>query len=888
MLAVLWAGAAGAAEDVLVADFEGEDYGPWRVEGAAFGDGPAHGTLPQQMSVTGFLGSGLVNSYKGGDGSVGRLISPPFILERDYVNFLIGGGKHPGETCMNLLVDGYVYHTATGPNDRPGGSERLDWATWDVSALRGRTAVVEIVDTHRSGWGHINVDHIVQSDRAKVEPPRLLFPNSDFEQGTLEHWTAEGEAFTIQPTKGDNPKARERQDHARPQGAYWIGTFERYNGREGEPGAARGDGPVGTLTSVPFEIRWPYINCLIGSGRLLGQVGVELLIDGQPQYRATGFNSETMWPVSFDVAKLMGKMAVIRIFDQATGNWGHVNADNFTGSRQPVSDVVVPNLDDIREFAMRLRVQGRYLNLPVKNGAEKVIFELRRGEEVVREFDIELGVAGEPDWWAFYDISMFRGEDLELRVREPVLKDVADRLARLVEQSDEIKGAENLYHEARRPQFHYTSRRGWNNDPNGLVYYGGEYHLFYQHNPFGIGWGNMHWGHAVSRDLVHWEELPIALYQRGLGDMAYSGGGNVDVHNTSGWKTGAEDILFVSFTSTGRGECIAYSDNRGRSFREYEGNPVLKHQGRDPKIIWYDPDHKWVMIVYDEAASEWRYALYESRDLKTWSFMSVVPEFYECPDLFRLPLGGDAGKMKWVVYGAHRREADGQQHVARSSYQVGSLDGHTFTPETPILNGHLGPNYYAAQSFSNAPNGRGIMICWLAGATYSGMPFSQGFTVPLELSLRSTPDGPRLFFYPVKELEALRVRGKMGEDLSVVQAKALLGEVDAELLDIVLEIWPEGGDVILDVRGVPVTYYAGEGRIEFQGCSGPVALQNGRLRLRVLVDRGVVEVFGNDGQVAFSAGGDLFDAETHGVSLSGGGNAHVARIEAHELGGIWP
>ena len=158
---------AQAAErpEILIADFEGKDYGAWKVEGEAFGPGPAQGTLPGQMPVSGFSGKGLVNSFFKGDKTTGRLTSPPLTIERRYINFLIGGGKHPGQTCINLLVDGKAVRTATGPNDRPGGSEQLDWHSWDVGDLAGKTAVIEIVDRATGGWGHINVDQIVQSDR---------------------------------------------------------------------------------------------------------------------------------------------------------------------------------------------------------------------------------------------------------------------------------------------------------------------------------------------------------------------------------------------------------------------------------------------------------------------------------------------------------------------------------------------------------------------------------------------------------------------------------------------------------------------------------------------------------------------------------------------------
>src|SRR6185369_3138128 len=158
-----------ASGDILLADFEGETYGDWKVTGEAFGPGPARGTLPNQMTVSGFLGHGLVNSFYKGDGAVGTLTSPKFKIERRYLNFLIGGGGYAGETCMNLLVDGKVDRTATGPNTEAGGSEQLEWATWDVRELMGQSARLEIVDKRTGGWGHINVDQIVQSNERMAQ-----------------------------------------------------------------------------------------------------------------------------------------------------------------------------------------------------------------------------------------------------------------------------------------------------------------------------------------------------------------------------------------------------------------------------------------------------------------------------------------------------------------------------------------------------------------------------------------------------------------------------------------------------------------------------------------------------------------------------------------------
>jgi len=294
------------------------------------------------------------------------------------------------------------------------------------------------------------------------------------------------------------------------------------------------------------------------------------------------------------------------------------------------------------------------------------------GDKTVDEFGIELAPAA-PSFWTFLDMEKYQGQQATIDVDR--LPSDSQGLTQ-VRQDDEVPGAATLYQEKYRPQFHFSPRVGWNNDPNGLVYYKGEWHLYFQHNPYGWKWGNMHWGHAVSRDLAHWTELPIAIYPYKFDDWVFSGGAVVDKDNTAGFKSGAEDVIVASYTSTGRGEAIAYSNDRGRTFTDYEANPVVKHQGRDPKIIWYAPGRHWVMAVYDEEGTgepvKRQIAFYTSTDLKAWTLQSKLDGYFECPEIFPLRADGNTkGAERWVVYAA-----DG-------AYQVGTFDGKTFTPDEP-------------------------------------------------------------------------------------------------------------------------------------------------------------------------------------------------------------
>ena len=267
-------------------------------------------------------------------------------------------------------------------------------------------------------------------------------------------------------------------------------------------------------------------------------------------------------------------------------------------------------------------------------------------------------------------------------------------------------------HKFSRPEYHFTVQKGWLNDPNGLIRLGNDYHMFFQHNPSAPDWGNMHWGHAVSSDLLHWKELPVALKPKSSEDLCFSGSAILDTEHASGFGSRENPPLLVYFTSTGRGECLAYSLDGGMTFREYEHNPVIRHNGRDPRVIQYATGH-YVIAVYDEVN---HIAFYRSSDLKNWTFRSRIHGFYECPELFQL--GG-----RWVLF------------AGNGVYSIGRFDGETFTPETfprPLFEGDA----YAGQTFANCD--RRIAIFWLRDrkGIFREQGFSQQMSIPVELTMK--------------------------------------------------------------------------------------------------------------------------------------------------------
>ena len=257
------------------------------------------------------------------------------------------------------------------------------------------------------------------------------------------------------------------------------------------------------------------------------------------------------------------------------------------------------------------------------------------------------------------------------------------------------------YQEPFRPQFHFTPAQNWMNDPNGLVYYKGEYHLFYQHNPFGNTWGHMSWGHAVSRDLVHWKHLPVAIAEEGS-EAIFSGSAVVDHRNTSGFGTRRNPPMVAIYTSAypdDQEQSLAYSTDRGRTWTKYAGNPVLDdadREFRDPKVFWYEPDREWRMVVVK--AVQRKVAIYRSEDLKSWTHLSdfgpanAVGGVWECPDLFPLPVDGNRRHKKWVMVVS--LNPGGIAGGSGMQYFVGDFDGTRFTADNvqPV----------------HAPRGRGL------------------------------------------------------------------------------------------------------------------------------------------------------------------------------------
>jgi fructan beta-fructosidase len=479
--------------------------------------------------------------------------------------------------------------------------------------------------------------------------------------------------------------------------------------------------------------------------------------------------------------------------------------------------------------SVELKITRHYLNIPIGHQARMKLIELHAGGKLQRELPLQLA-EDTIGYWVYIDVSAFKGQKITLSGT------VSRRALQRIYQDDQINGADSLYKEGNRPQFHFTVKRGWNNDINGPIFYNGQYHLFWQSFPFGLIWntGFMYWGHAVSTDLLHWQELDPALLNDSLGSP-WSGTAVVDRNNDGGWGKNALVLYYACFdrVSDQEVQCIAYSTDSAKTFQHYKGNPIINSDWelgttstRDPKVFWYAPARTWVMLLFEKDGM----SFFNSTDMRHWTRESHVPGLWECPDFFELPVDGDTTIKKWVIHGGS------------SEYMIGSFDGKTFTPETPKLRYAEGKNVrgedclYAAESFSNMPDGRVVQMAW-GRIFHPGMPFSQMILFPTEFTLHRTDEGIRLQANPISEIDHLHSTTHQWTDLTAQQANQQLASIHPGPLHIRMTVTlPAGNNLHLRYQGNALLDLAA------------TDLRPGANEIEILLDKTVAEIFINKGQ----------------------------------------
>ncbi len=690
---------------------------------------------------------------------------------------------------------------------------------------------------------------------------------ADFEGGSYDGWMVKGIAFGNSPTRG------ELSGQGPPSGYCGKGYANSFVG---------GIVATGLLQSASFHIERHYLNFLIGGGQNSSALGVRLLINGETVASQTGPNDTTGkmqrldWK-SWDVSTWIGQTAVIEIFDTATSGAAHIMADQFIQS-----DADYTHMGVSREF----QISKEWLSIPVKAGSRYALFRLMDGDKLLREFEVELA-DGTPDFWAYEHVGEFAGRELRLE------RDWQERGASgmsAIAQVDEWPDAAQIYHEKYRPEYHFTARRGRILDPNGLVYYKGQYHLFFQHFSYGLARTAIRsWGHAVSSDLVYWTERPDAVYTDENGTI-YSGCGVVDERNSAGLASGEDKTIACFYTSASGmnpssmgkkvSQSMVYSVDGGVTWIKHPNNPVIPNiygGNRDPKVIWHEPTQSWIMALFMK--DDGTYTLLRSSNLINWTSLSdiVLPGVKENPDIFELPVDGNTNDTKWVF-------------SANGNYYVGNFDGRAFTPEGSMLSSPW-DGTYAESSFSQAPyDDRRIQLAYLQGAKFTtGMPFITQMTVPRELTLIRTGTGtvvPRIM--PARELETLRGSLTEKTDCALSETDNPLSGVGGETLDLELKLDPGSAQKIaLIVQGQRVEYDVNTATLNLGANSAPYPETDRPLNLRILIDRTSIEIFGANGLLQMSCCFVANPAQPGFKLKAEGGTAQIISLKAWPMASIW-
>lgn len=528
---------------------------------------------------------------------------------------------------------------------------------------------------------------------------------------------------------------------------------------------------------------------------------------------------------------------------------------------------------------MKFLCDSKYLIFPASQHAQKKRVDFFIDGILVYDLDVQLDYIN-PDYEFCLNVERFKGKEVEISCLPEV--DL------VIRKSDEDHPAEAAYTERYRPAFHFTAKRGWINDPNGLIYYDNKYLMFYQYNPVGCIWGNMHWGHAVSSDLVHWQEKDIALYPDFSGTM-FSGSAIVDTKNVTGLKENENDVILLFYTAAGGTsetsknqpftQCLAYSTDRGVTFKKHQNNPVVPqivHGNRDPKVIYFEQNDSYFMALYLDQNN---FALLSSKNLLDWTQIQVItmPNETECPDFYPLPLDSNDKNIKWVFIGASDK------------YLIGSFDGHKFKPETELKKLSYGNIGYASQSWSNISpkDGRRIRTAFICMPIPS-MPFCCCMSFPSEMKLKTFQDDVFLCTYPVKEIEGIYENVNSSENIHLASGAKHTEKLTGKLYDISLRLSPTStAGFSLSIFGLTMEYTGSINELKCLENCAPMESYDGCIDLRILIDTIVTEIYINNGK-ALMCMNHVQDYNINKLELKAIDNSVVIKeLKIAELKNIW-
>ena len=584
---------------------------------------------------------------------------------------------------------------------------------------------------------------------------------------------------------------------------------------------------------------------------------------------------------------------------------------SFSDASADTSSLLIKDLGE-GHCLVHINTNQRYLLLPVEEVMPDVRVSMIVNNKEVNVADVRLAV-NRVDYFVPLDLSDYAGKNILLKFKlgsnDPIRGKLSAVCCKEMKLSDTFDTGNR---EKFRPTYHFSPLYGWMNDPNGMVYKDGEYHLFYQHNPYGSKWGNMHWGHAISKDLINWEHRPDAITPDALGTI-FSGSAVVDTDNTAGFGAGAIVAIYTQ-NSDRQVQSIAYSTDNGRSFTKYENNPVLTSDARDfrdPKVFWHKETQRWIMLL----AVGQEMQIFSSSNLKDWAFESSFGEgqgahggVWECPDLFELPVDG-TNEKKWVFL--CNLNPGGPFGGSATQYFVGTFNGKEFVNESPSKTKWMdwGKDHYATVTWSDAPDNRRIAIAWMSNWQYANdVPTSQYrspnsvprdlslFTVDGETYLQSAPSPELLKLRDISKKRSFKVNGtRTIKDM-------IAGNEGAYEIELTIE--NQHADVIgfrlYNDKGeeVDMQYDMKEKKFSMdRRKSGEVGfnenfpmltwttIESGKdeLKLRLFVDKSSVEAFGDGGRFVMT--NQVFPSEpyTHIDFYSKGGAYKVDSFVIYKL-----
>ena len=515
---------------------------------------------------------------------------------------------------------------------------------------------------------------------------------------------------------------------------------------------------------------------------------------------------------------------------------------------------------------MKILIKYKYLIFPVnKYASEK---KLTLSDSLNGEYKLKIRLDNlSPDFDAYIDVSRFIGREISVSA-EPNME------VRFKESDTmDIPG---IYTEDYRPQIHFTTRNGWLNDPNGLIFIDGKYHMFYQHNPCEPRWGNMHWGHAISRDMIHWEETDIALFPDKSGTM-FSGSAIADENNLLGLQNGDTPTVLLYYTATEPfSQYLAYSTDGLKTIHKTNA-PVIPHivgGNRDPKVVFCEEWDAYVLVLYMSGET---YAFFRSEDLTHWDKVQeiTVTGENECPDLF--PLTTDDGKRKWVFIGAHDR------------YVVGDMREDGFHPTQEAQSLHYGKSAYAGQTFSCLPNGRVVRIDWdrwgISTPRFNGQ---MGF--PTDLTLKHTDDVYYLCALPIKEIESIYDSEIITENVKL-QANIKNGiplSMSPYMIKIKADL-PSETRLTLELFGRKIICDTEKNSITLSKNTAPLSFTPGKIDLVIISDRCSLEIYSDGGKFYMSTVDEntCCDYNLPYLETVASSDCEIQRIELHSLKSIW-